>query len=96
MNTNKIANMDFITQAAQTYDNKIPFHYHLINYGLNTQMAKDLINIFKSKYPDVKRNFNINLYEYNHDYILDWLSMALKKLELEEKYDSMMATLVTV
>ena len=96
MLTNKFSNMDFITQASKTYDSKIPFHIHLLNCGLTKVMAKDLINVIKSKYPNVKRNININLYEYNHNYILDWLSLALKKLEIEEQYDSMMATLVTV
>nr|QDY52108.1 hypothetical protein 3_87 [Mimiviridae sp. ChoanoV1] len=96
MNTIEFANMDFITEASKSYDSKIPFYLHLINCGLNKQKAKDLINVFKSKYPNVKKNTNINLYEYNPNYIFDWLNMALHKLELDEKYDSMMATLVTV
>lgn len=96
MNTIELANMDFITEASKNYDSKIPFYIHLINLGLTKKMASDLIIFYNSCKEQVDVNDNINLYKYDSRYNKKILTMALQKLELDEKYDSMMATLVTV
>lgn len=96
MNTIEFANMDFITSASKSYDNKIPFYIHLINSGLTKKLASHLINFYSLCKEQVDVNDNINLYKYDSRYNKKILTMALQKLELDEKYDSMMATLVTV
>lgn len=96
MNTIEFANMDFITEASKSYDSKIPFYIHLINLGLTKKMASDLIIFYNSCKEQVDVNDNINLYKYDSRYNKKILTMALQKLESDEKYDSMMATLVTV
>ena len=66
MNTIEFANMDFITSASKSYDNKIPFYIHLINSGLTKKLASDLITFYSSCKEQV--DDNINLYEYNPRY----------------------------
>ena len=93
MTLENLNSMDFINEAYKSYDSKIPFYIHLINCGLTKNMASNLINSCKEQ---VYVNENINLYKYDSIYNKKILTMALRKLELDEKYDSMMATFVTV
>ena len=96
MNLEKSNIMNFITNASNNYDWKIPFYLHLINLGLTKKMASDLISFYNSCKEQLDVNDNIDLYKYDSRYNKKMLIMALRKLELDEKYDSMMATLVTV